>query len=392
MVSLLIRDAQILCPQGFIKGPSLLIQDRKIHRLSENIPEEVGMKVIDGRGLYLLPGLIDLHLHGAMGRSFEEAEGESLIIISKALAQWGVTGFLPTLTPSPLAQIHKAISFIKEMKDSPLMASKVLGINLEGPFLNPLRAGALNKTHFLKPDLKVLQALLKASEDALKVMTLAPELPGALSLFPLLKEYGVAIAGGHSDATYEEALTAHEAGLSHISHLFNAMRPFHHREPGLVGAALMHEGFSVELIPDGHHLHSLALHLVLNLKGPERVALVSDSCPAMGMPDGSYPFLGQECILKDGSFRQKDTGALAGGASTLFSSIRRLHRQMGLPLDQLLQMASLVPAALLGIHQKKGSIEEGKDADLIIADQELRILKVFIEGQEIEVEQEVNKP
>jgi N-acetylglucosamine-6-phosphate deacetylase len=327
----------------------------------------------------LLPGLIDIHLHGGGGHD-AAAGRESLRALGHWLASRGVTGFLASVAPRPWERLLGTVRTIAEATlacDPP----NLLGLHLEGPFISQERAGALAPGTFRLPDIGAYRALRAAAGPALKVLTLAPELPGASEVIGACGRDGVVAALGHADATYEEARQGFGAGLSHVTHLYNAMSPFHHRAPGAVGASLASDSATVELIMDGQHLHPLAANLARSSVGPPRVVLVSDSVPAAGTTQGVSVWEGRE-VFRRGARLVLADGTLAGSSGTLIEGLASLIAA-GWERAEALAAATVNPARVLGLASRKGMLLPGFDADMVVVDRNWRVLLTLAGGRQI---------
>ena len=256
--------------------------------------------------------------------------------------------------------------------------ARLAGIHLEGPYLNPKRKGMQNEKHLRHPDLDEMKHIFEEAGSLIKMVTIAPELPGGMELLSFLKERGVIVAVAHSDATYEEAKIAFQAGASHVTHCFNGMRPIHHRDPGLVTAAFEEGHVSLQAIVDDVHLHPAIIRLMHRIKGPEGLVLITDALQAMGLGDGSYQFGGHDVTVKDGIARLAD-GTLASSTVTMNKALR-LTVELGISLADAIQMASTTPASLLDMHHK-GKIEQGCDADLVLVDEQFEVVWTMVDGE-----------
>ncbi len=335
------------------------------------------VEVIDAQGGYLAPGLINIHIHGFNGRDTMEASYEALDSISRSLLKTGVTGFLPTTMSMDILSIQKALLNIIECKHRGVSGSRILGINVEGPFINSKFKGAQAEEYIIEPNIEILLDYL---ED-IKMITIAPEIRNSEVFIKKMREKNIIVSVGHSAATYEEILKAKKWGLSHSTHLFNAMSGLHHRKPGIVGAVLT-SNMTCELIADFIHLHPAILKLVTQIKDVRDIILITDSMEAGGLIDGEYSLGGQKVIVKNGAARLEN-GALAGSTLSLSIAIRNMIDATGLPVNEIINMATLNPAQLLHIDHRVGKIEKDMQADLTLFDEKFEVKKVFIRGKEM---------
>lgn len=340
-----------------------------------------GSRRIDLQGKLLAPGFIDLHHHGGGGLSFE-AGADPIQMAEHAAwaAQHGVTGFLRTITASTQDDLLVLIrAHVNQMK----LASggaRPLGLHLEGPYLNPDKAGAFNPGWLRAPDPDEIHDWLEAGEGWIRMVTLSPELPGAFEAARLLKDAGVIAAMGHTTADYDTASRALGGDFCHSTHTFNAQSGFTHRDPGAVGAVLASDTATAEVIADGVHVHPAALKILVRCLGPERVVLVTDSMPAAGLPDGEYSLVGQRVLVYDGTARLAD-GTLAGSTAAMPRCVRTMHRDASIPLHQALQMASLNPARVVGAGEITGSLMPGRKADLVVIDEDVNVYLTMVNGK-----------
>ena len=336
-------------------------------------------RVLDYRGHYIAPGLIDLHLHGALGRDVIDGGLEGLRDIASHQARCGVTGFVPTTLSAPMAAIEQAVSSVREAARLDL-PSEILGVHLEGPFLSPKKRGAHNP-EFVKPiNDDDLDALVEAGRGLRTIITVAPEVGDNLARIPAIKEKGLTVSLGHTEASYELARRSFELGVSHATHLYNAMSGFSAREPGAVGAVLDADGVTAELIADGIHVHPASLRLAIRQKGISRTCLITDSMNATGLEDGEYRVGGLDVVLRGGEARLKHGGALAGSLLTLNRAVANIIRWAGVPVSDAVAMASLTPAAVLGLDRELGSLAPGKIANLAVFDREFRVVGLIFRG------------
>ncbi|MDN5332355.1 MAG: hypothetical protein PWP45_1580 [Tepidanaerobacteraceae bacterium] len=382
-MNIIVKNARVVTPYEILEDHAVLVRDGIISDIRKDPPEENIDAVVDARGYYLGPGFIDIHNHGNSGKDFMDASFDAYETMAKFHLAHGVTGFLATVMTGSFDEMEKALSaagrYIKERQGGGKKA-RMLGIYLEGPYFSPKKKGAQPPEHIRKPDVKELKELIEASCGTVRVVSLAPEVEGAEDAIRYLKEKRITIAMGHTDATYEEAKRGINLGITLATHTFNGMRGFEHRQPGAVGACLVDDRVYCEIICDGIHLSKAAVDLTIRAKGREKVVLVSDAMMATGLSDGEYTLGGQRVFVKDGRAALAD-GTIAGSTLTLDRAVRYLVKTLGVPLKDALRMASLNPAKAVGLSDRKGSIEQGKDADMVIFDDNLDIKTVIVGGE-----------
>jgi N-acetylglucosamine-6-phosphate deacetylase len=368
-----LRCERIVTASGVIAG-EVAVADGRIAEVSARARPD-GADAIELGAHWLAPGYIDTHVHGGAGAQCNTLDPEEVDAVAAFHARHGTTALLATTVAAPLAELEASLRAIARSGPS------VLGAHLEGPFLSTVRPGAMDPSAFMAPDPPAVQRLLSAGQGTVAMMTLAPELPGALELVRTLARAGVIASLGHSDATYGQASAAVDAGARAATHLFNGMRPFHHREPGVIGAALDLPQVSCELICDGVHVDAPALRVVHRAKGTRGVRLVTDAMQAAGMADGRYR-LGRSTVdVRDGVATVAGGESLAGSTLTMDAAVRNAVGFLGVPVPEAISMASLNPASLLGIDERKGTIAPGMDADLVVLDDELRCRATVLAGQ-----------
>ncbi len=332
---------------------------------------------------HLIPGMIDVHMHGAAGADFMDATPKTLATISKILPQEGITGFVPaTMTVEPPGietALRNANTYLSQAHAD---SAEMLGINLEGPFIAPAKAGAHDPEYSQEPNIKAIKRWQELAPGLIKLVTIAPELPGSIETIKYLTKHNIAVSIGHSNATYQEAEAAIAAGAKHATHLFNAMHSIHHREPGIAVAALLNPQVMVEVIADGVHIHPAMLQLVMKLKGPAGIILVTDSICAKHLGDGEYNLGGQKVIVKKGVARLAD-GTLAGCTLTMDQALRNIIKFTDCSLAEAVHMATTNPAKQINVFDHKGSIAVGKDADLVVLDDKLRVRMTLVKGKVI---------
>ena len=369
-----VKNAKFILDDRIKDNGVLLLTDKIEGFIGEDeIPAEA--KVIDAEGGYVSPGLIELHIHGYLGRDVCDASEESMRIISKGLLENGVTGYLPTTMTVDMSVIKGAIDVCRLlMKEENFDGSAILGVHAEGPFISASKKGAQDERFILKPDAD----FVKENADVIKIITLAPEEDEDFSAIKRINaETNVVVSMGHTSADYKTAIKSLEAGVKHATHLFNAMTPMTHRAPGVVGAAL-NSDVSCELIVDTYHVDPALFETVYKLKG-RKLCIITDCLPAGGLPEGEYTLGGAKIIYRDNICRLED-GTIAGSVLKLNKGVWNVYQNSNIPLYECVNCASLNPATTLGIADKKGSIAQGKDADIIILDEEFNLKKTIIGG------------
>jgi N-acetylglucosamine-6-phosphate deacetylase len=329
-----------------------------------------------------IPGFLDVHIHGAGGHDVMEGSGEAMSVVARTLARHGTTSFVATTVTAGVDDTCRSVEGIARFISQQLKTSdpraEVLGIHFEGPFLSKARRGVHPSEHLQLPSADLLERLLQAASGNARILTLAPELLGAAPCIDAARIAGVVVAMGHTDATYEQARAAISRGVHHAVHVYNAMRPFSHRDSGVIGAVLTSSEVTAELIADGVHVEEAAMRLLLQAKGPGGVILISDGISATGMPDGKYNLGKFEVIVSNGVCRNAE-GKLAGSTLTLDRALRNIVA-LGVPLADAVPMLTANPAKLLGIEFKKGALRAGADADIVLLDQNLHISNVWTRG------------
>lgn len=376
----LITNVKIITPYNILKENSISIKKGKISKIikDRDIDFIDYKKIINGQGLFLSPGFIDIHNHGNSAFDCMDASEEAIDKIAEYHMANGVTSFLGSIITSSYENMRQAIKNIVDYKNK-YNKAQILGIHLEWPFLNSYNKGAQNEKYIIEPNIEIARDILDISEGKLKMISLAPELEASIELIRFFKKNNVGLAMAHSNASYNQAKLGIEEGVTIATHLYNGMKSFTHREPGIVGASLTDERVYCEIIYDRMHLHDAAVEIALKMKTYEKIILVSDSMRAGGLKDGEYELAGQRVYVKDGLPRLK-SGNIAGSTLNLQKAIYNMINYLKTPIDQAVRMASLNPAKALKIDKDIGSIEVGKDADLLLFDENIHIKKVFIKG------------
>jgi N-acetylglucosamine-6-phosphate deacetylase len=376
--ALWIHGGRVLTPEGWLDEADVLIEAGVISAVGAGLRAPSARR-FDAKGLMVAPGFIDVHVHGAAGAMCEEGTPEALRRISATLARFGVTGFLATIATLPAEAMRKAVSAVAEVADD-VPGARILGIHLEGPCLSPLRAGAQAVPFMRAMSPAELDDLQRASGGRVRLVTLAPEVDGAMALLEHAVAAGIRVAVGHSNATETEMLAALAAGATHVTHLFNAMRELHHREPGPIGVGLTEDAVSVELICDGHHLAPRIVDLAFRCKPRGKAVLVSDAVAALGLPEGDCELFGVACRIEGGAVRLRQGGQLAGSCLRLDAAVRNLRAWLpGIALDEALTAATAAPAAVAGASAC-GRVSPGCIADLVVLDPGLEVVATICRG------------
>ncbi|KAF1369845.1 N-acetylglucosamine-6-phosphate deacetylase [Yokenella regensburgei] len=375
-MSMLLRARRVLSEIGWLDDHQLRIDDGEIVAI-EPIPS--GVTVRDAE--LLCPAYIDLHVHGGDGVDVMDDAPQTLDILAMHKAREGVGAWLPTTVTAPRESIESALQRIAQRIHHGGPGAQVLGSYLEGPYFTPQNKGAHPPELFRELEIAELDALIACSQNTLRVVALAPEKPGALAAIRHLKQRGILVMLGHSAATYAQTIAALDAGADGLVHCFNGMTGLHHREPGMVGAGLTDPRAWLELIADGHHVHPAAMRLCCQC-AKDRVVLITDAMRAAGMPDGKYDICGYDVEMKDGVVRTA-TGGLAGSTLSLDAAVRNMVELAGVSAEAAIRMATLHPAALIGVDDQLGSIRIGKRANLIALDAGLQVQQTWVQGQAI---------
>lgn len=376
---LLLRGGRVFARSGWREDCDVCVADGRIVALGAGL-DAGGTAVLEVPGGVVAPGFVDLHVHGAGGAMFEAGDRDGVRRIRTTLAARGTTALLATVAALPPEPLRRAVAGIAAAIAEPVGA-RLLGIHLEGPFLNPRRSGAQRPDWMRPPSIDELEALQVAAGGHIRLLTVAPELPGALALIRHARRRGIVVSLGHSEASAAQVTAAIAAGATQVAHCFNAMAPLHHREVGLAGVALLDERLRVELIADGAHVEPRALALALRSKPAGGWLLVSDGVAAVGRPPGPIELFGTACVVGD-AVRQVDGGRLAGSCITMADAVRNLRAWFPeVPAATVLQAASAVPAAAVECADRCGSIAVGQPADLVLLDGALRLRRTWAAGQ-----------
>ena len=388
---LLLVGARIYTPKP-MRGPGYLrVRAGKIAEIGElaegKQPLTEGAHVTDLEGAIVAPGFVDVHVHGGGGYDAMSGRPEDIDGMSLFLASKGATTFLPTTMTAEADALRSAVAAIGSAADRGTPGAEAAGIHLEGPFLNPERCGAQNPAHIRPPSVDELLDYMELSKGRIRLMTIAPEMPGAEAVIRLAAERGITVSIGHSAATYGQVRKAAGWGASHVTHLFNGMNALHHRDPGVPGAALASDELAVEVIGDLIHVHPEMIKLVFRCKPQDKVVLITDGIPATGMPDGRYALGGLPIVTRDGQARllmpDGSGGSLAGSMLTPDRALVNAMTAAGLALEDVLPALTINPARQAGLASRKGSLEVGKDADFVVLDDRYAVIATYVKGRKV---------
>jgi N-acetylglucosamine-6-phosphate deacetylase len=385
MRRLVISGGTIVTPHQVLADHSLVLEAGKVAGILPGLASQRNdAQEIDATGLWVVPGLIDLHVHGSLGHDVMDATPEALRGMARFFASHGVTSYLATTLAASREATQAALANAARVP-SPSDGAQHLGVHLEGPYLHPKHAGAQPLTHLREPDRHEFEDWLRIG--GVRLITLAPELPGAIELIDQGVADGIEFAVGHSGASYEQVIEAADHGLRQSTHTFNGMLGIHHRTPGTVGAILTDDRIYAQVIPDGIHLHPAIFKLLVRVKGPGRTILITDAVCATGLADGKFDLGGQTISVRQGVCRTP-AGGLAGSTLTLETGLRNAMQFAGLSLPQALPMVTSVPAEAMGLQGQKGSLVPGADADVVLLDPDLKVRLTIIGGKVVHVADE----
>ncbi|AJY75640.1 N-acetylglucosamine-6-phosphate deacetylase [Paenibacillus beijingensis] len=339
--------------------------------------------IVDAGGGWIVPGFVDIHIHGGYGSDFMDASEEAIGTITRFHAQHGTTTLLATTMTQTKERIDAVLETVAGYSRSDARAAKVAGVHLEGPFISPRYPGSQNPAHIVDPDLEWMKEWQSRFPGLVKIVTMAPEREGALPVIRYGSEHGIVMSAGHTAAVRAEMEAAIEAGLRHSVHMFNAMTPLHHREPGVVGTIMARDEMSAEIIADGIHVHPLCVGIMARLKDKGNLVLITDAMSAAGLGDGMYKLGGLDVIVKGREARLYEGDSLAGSTLTMAEGFRFMVREIGLTVPEASLLASANPARMIGMDGKLGDIRPGYAADLVWLSEELELKQVWIDGQPV---------
>ena len=371
---MILSNGYVVCDDFKLRKTDIKIQNGKITEIGENLS---GDEKIDFTGKYILPGFIDTHIHGACGGRIADKEYFDKITYFEATQ--GVTTLAATTSSSSIDEYVNQIEFLKANRNN-TKGTKIGGIHMEGPFLNLKCKGGMNPLYIISPDTKILDKFLDAGGDLIKIMTVAPEIEGAEDFIKYAVKKGIVVSGGHTYATFDEMQNGFDWGITQATHTFNAMRPYNHREPGVLGAVLLNDNIKCEMICDHVHLHPATLQIIYKLKGSDKINIISDSVMAAGLDVKEFVLDGLTSYVSDGVVRLKD-GTISGSAKTMADGVKNLILS-GIPIEEVSKMASKNSAETLSIYNETGSITVGKYADIAVLDKDYNVVTAFVNGKE----------
>lgn len=379
---LLIKSGRILTPFEVIQSGVVVVRNGRIAFVGKEneATHSANASVLDASDKILSPGFIDTQIVGARGFDASSGSLEAIRGVARFCSETGTTSLLVAVGTSPFEKLLQGIRGVRDAVQKVTDSAEILGIHLEGPYISPIKKGAHDPKYIRPPAISELNVIMRESANNLILATVAPEVEGAVSFIKELKRRGVIVSIGHSNATYEETLTGMRAGISHATHVFNGMREFHHREPGVLGAILTREDMTASLIADGIHVHPAAMKMLVKAKGVDRIVLITDAIVA-GLQDGTYRFAGLDLVLKNGVCKLKSGLSLAGSSLAMNVAVRNMIELVGVPMQDAVRMATINPAKVIGVDKRKGSIEIGKDADIIVIDEKINVYATLVKGK-----------
>ncbi|MGD0878229.1 MAG: N-acetylglucosamine-6-phosphate deacetylase [Anaerolineales bacterium] len=374
----LITGGTILTPDQVIMAHTLIVEGEKILQIIPDAPSAlIGKEIIHVKGFFVIPGFIDIHVHGAYGFDTMDATSDAILGMGNYFARYGVTSFLPTTVAASARDIQATINNVSTTPQSS-HGARHIGIHLEGPYLSHEFRGAQPSQHLRSADINEYKSWIENKD--VRLMTVAPEVEGVSDLIKVGTEAGIEFALGHTGATYEQAQAAVGSGLRQATHTFNGMPAFHHRSPGVLGAVLSDDRIWAQIIVDGIHVHPAIVKFLIKAKGTDRTILITDAIRATGMPDGDYSLGDQMVHVKDGVART-DAGGLAGSTLTMDQALRKVMEFVEISLPEALPMATRVPATAMNLESHKGTIAPGFDADIVVLDESYHVRMTMVGGR-----------
>ena len=381
---LLIKGGWIVTPFEVIENGVVVVRNGRIAFVGKEnrATHSANASVLDASDKIVSPGFIDTQIVGARGFDASAGSLEAVREVARFCSETGTTSLLVAVGTRPFKKLVQGLRGVREAIRKGTDTAEVLGIHLEGPYISPIKKGAHNPNYIRPPSISELNVILRESANNVILATVAPEVQGAISFIRELKRRGVTVSIGHSNATYEETLTGIRAGMSHATHVFNGMREFHHREPGVLGAVLTCDNMTASLIADGIHVHPAAMKVLVKAKGTDKIVLITDSVVA-GLQNGTYKLVGLDVVLSDGVCKLKSGLSLAGSSLAMNKAVRNMIELVGVPIRDAVGMATINPAKVIGTDRRKGSIEIGKDADIIVIDERINVYATLVKGKAV---------
>ena len=379
---LLIKSSRIFTPFEVIRNGVIAVRNGRIAFVGkeDRAPYSTNARVLDASDKIVSPGFIDTQIVGARGFDASSGSLEAVREVARFCSETGTTSFLAAVGTSLFEKMMQSIRGVRDAIQSGTGSSEILGIHLEGPYISPMKKGAHDSKYIRPPSISELNVILRESANNVILATVAPEVQGAIRFIKELRKRGVVVSIGHSNATYEETLTGIRAGISHATHVFNGMREFHHREPGVLGAVFTCQNVTASLIADGIHVHPAAMKMLVKAKGTDGIVLITDSTVA-GLPNGTYKLGGLDLVLSDGVCKLKSGLSLAGSSLAMNIAVRNMIELVGVPIQDALKMATINPARVICVDSRKGSIRIGKDADIIVIDEKINVYATLAKGK-----------
>ncbi len=376
---ILVKNVKLYNNINATNSYDILISNGIISSINPTSEESISEDIFNGSGLIAIPGIIDMHIHGAGGSDSLDGTMDSFQNISRTLAMTGTTAFLSAMVINP-KKINDHLIMAKQCTGKDLGGAELLGAYLEGPFINIEKRGGIVPESITEPSERVLDNILQEAGEAIKIMCVAPELNGIDIIIKRLRDNGIIASFGHSDASYEDTIRGFDMGINHVTHLFNAMRPLHHRDPGPLAAIFEEDKVSVELIGDSHHVHPSLIRMTGKLKHTSKIVCISDGISGMGLPDGIYTYNKRKYSSKNGLARYLD-GTFIGSTMSLLNILMNFMDFTGKGFIEAIDSVTINPARILGIDNRKGSLDIGKDADLVLIDSDFNVHKTIISGR-----------
>jgi N-acetylglucosamine-6-phosphate deacetylase len=383
-----LKARRIYTPDEVVLRGAALIEGGKIVAVGPHVEAPGEAEIVDFGDRSIVPGFIDIQIIGSLGHDVMQGDaGEAALGLAEVLPRFGVTGFLPTPVTAPVKELAERVASIRGAMRKQVGGARILGIHVEGPFFNPKRAGAQPPGSIVEPTPADCEALLRAADGDLKIISIAPEIPGALEAIRFFSQRGVVCSAAHTDATLDEFRAGVEEGIRLATHLYSAMRPFFHRDPGIIAGVWTEERVATSVIADLLHAHPTALAVARRMKGPRNLILITDAVGAAGLPDGEYSLAGQKvrlergAMLLSGSRDDLANAVLAGSVLTMDQAVRNLALTLGWPLNEVLRYAAANPARIIGLEGRKGVIAPCADADLAVLNEDLTVFATIVGGE-----------